>query len=75
MMATWIAIAAVGFSFLVSTRLPGFEMLLMLAYIATIGIISFWHIGGFLVIMMRRCWRKHGSSSSSTGPPANRSSV
>ncbi|GMH07258.1 hypothetical protein Nepgr_009098 [Nepenthes gracilis] len=75
MVATWIAILAVGFSFLVSIGSPAFQTLLMLGYIATIGIIFFWHIGGFLVKMVRRCWRKHRSSSSSTGAPANRGSV
>ncbi|GMH07244.1 hypothetical protein Nepgr_009084 [Nepenthes gracilis] len=83
MVAAWIAIVAVGFSFLITTRATAghaYEIYVMLpsifvAYYTIIGIIVLGHIGRFLVKMVRRCWRKHRSSSSSTNAPANRGSV
>ncbi|GMH07254.1 hypothetical protein Nepgr_009094 [Nepenthes gracilis] len=76
----WIPIVAAGFSFVFSTALTDlFSYLIilpvMLGYIAIFGIIILGHIGRFLVKMVRRCWRKHRSSSSSTAAPANRDSV
>ncbi|GMH07235.1 hypothetical protein Nepgr_009075 [Nepenthes gracilis] len=80
MVAAWIAIVAVGYSFLVTiSATAGFgsyEIYVVLssiffAYMAVIVIIFLGHIGRFLVKMVRRCWRKHRSSSSSTAAPVN----
>ncbi|GMH07237.1 hypothetical protein Nepgr_009077 [Nepenthes gracilis] len=80
MVAMWIAIVAAGISFLITTEATGSNTPasygiitpVVSTYIAIFGIIFLGHIGRFLV---RRCWRKHRSSSSSTNAPANRGNV
>ncbi|GMH07255.1 hypothetical protein Nepgr_009095 [Nepenthes gracilis] len=83
MVAMWIVIMAAASSFLNSTAATGsgsvtiYKTSPWVAYTfyAVFGIIFSGHIGRFLVKMVRRCWRKQRSSSSSTAAPANRSSV
>ncbi|GMH07249.1 hypothetical protein Nepgr_009089 [Nepenthes gracilis] len=79
----WIAIAAAGFSFLVSTAATGFDTdtfysiapRVVYTFFVVFGTIMLWHIGRFLLKMVRRCWRKDRLSSSSTEAPANCGSV
>ncbi|GMH07250.1 hypothetical protein Nepgr_009090 [Nepenthes gracilis] len=83
MVAMWIAIVAAGTSFLSSTVATGsgsdtiYKISPWVCYTfdAVFGIIFLGHISRFLVKMVRRCWREHRPSSSSTAAPANRGSV
>ncbi|GMH07232.1 hypothetical protein Nepgr_009072 [Nepenthes gracilis] len=79
MVAMWIAIVAAGFSFHISMEATGvgirtvYQITLpeKIAYLAVFGILSFAHTCQLLLKMVRRCGRRHRSTSSSTAAPAN----
>ncbi|GMH07228.1 hypothetical protein Nepgr_009068 [Nepenthes gracilis] len=81
--AVWIAIMAAVYGFFVSTQatLDDFSLSsaitepLCITFFAICGFIIWGHIRRFLVKIVRRCWRIHRPSSSSTTAPANPGSV